>query len=101
MYFTLRQERAPFLVYGSFMYKYQGEEGGGEVTQSYSVTGEGWCKKKSWKKRNKRNRWYYFLSPTWSWLSFNLATSSSACKHMNKFEHRKVHNFCMLRWDPY
>lgn len=46
MYFTLRQERAPFLVYGSFMYKYQGEKGGGEVTQSYSVTGEGWCKKK-------------------------------------------------------
>ena len=36
MYFTLRQERAPFLVY----------EYGGEVTQSYSVTGEGWCKKK-------------------------------------------------------
>ena len=41
-----KQERAPFLVYGSLMYKYQGEGGGGEVTQNYSVTGEGWCKKK-------------------------------------------------------
>ena len=51
MYLTLRQERAPFLVYGSFMYKYQGEGGGGEVTQSYSVTGEGWCKKEIVKER--------------------------------------------------
>ena len=48
MYLMLRQECVPFLVYGSFMYKYQGE--GGEVTQSYSVTGEEWCKKNSERK---------------------------------------------------
>ena len=52
MYLMLRQECVPFLVYGSFMYKYQGE--GGEVTQSYSVTGEEWCKRIV-KKRNNTN----------------------------------------------
>lgn len=61
MYLTLRQERAPFLVYGSFMYKYQGEGGGGEVTQSYSVTGEGWCKKEIVKEKKSEKQVILFF----------------------------------------